>query len=817
MRKLISHPTGPKTKEKLLFDHLLNVAQMSYDKICKDELDLSLFDKKIITNLVFTIGLLHDFGKSTSFFQDYIRLPDDKKRAYPLKQYKNHSVLSAIIAFYIIKEKFDNILLAYLAFHVIYRHHGDLVDFDLSRNKKIYSNNILKKQIDNICNFTAIKSFYSQFDIPILLIKDISLSEFEKLLVDTDFFIEDNIKKKDEKIEYFLLTNYIFSLLIESDKADASRINEDYYFSGNLKEKLYDIEEYIEKCRHENPHKYDTNKDINKLRSSFLSEIAQNKDIQAENHLYTLTAPTGIGKTFACLKFAEILKDKINKENTNIIYCLPYTSIIDQNYDVFKEILMLKLKEKYSKRPQRYLLKHHYLTKKDLENRIQEDKTYSNYLDDILLIESWRPAIIVTTFVQLFHSIFSNKNRNLKKFHNIVNSIVILDEVQNIDPDYYFLIREVFEIFAERFNTYFLLMTATQPYIFREERKIELVSNKKYQTNKIFNRTNIEIDLEESDLETFKNKFLDDFKGNNALIVMNTRNAAVELFRELQNKCTDYKCYCLTNYLIPRDKEIKIKEIGKEISAGEKIIVISTQLIEAGVDLSFKNVFRDLAPLDSVIQVAGRCNRSCEYGILGGRMYLFNLDNNKIYNRVAISLVKDLLSDKRSIKNSDFSQLSSEYYQSLNVSCKSKEILKSIYNLNYDTDIQGQIPVSNFNLIDNHYQINIYIFPSKNDQKIMNTFLEVKDKLIRENYNEKKGKDSLLLQIENLKNELKQYQISLFENDLKSYKEFIQPEQEFKVNKYYPYLYISHEHLKYDPDIGFQKKTQEEQLKDRFY
>ena len=143
-------------------------------------------------------------------------------------------------------------------------------------------------------------------------------------------------------------------------------------------------------------------------------------------------------------------------------------------------------------------------------------------------------------------------------------------------------------------------------------------------------------------------------------------------------------------------------------------------------------------------------------------------------------------------------------------------ILQSIMNLNYDTAIEGQIPVSDFNLIDNNYQRNVYIFPSETDQKIMDRFLELKENLVRENYQGKKEKDTLLLQIENIKSKLNQYRLSLSENDLKTYDGQVLPEQEYRKDTFYPYLYIPFQNVRYDPEIGFQKKSEEEQIEDAF-
>jgi CRISPR-associated endonuclease/helicase Cas3 len=150
----------------------------------------------------------------------------------------------------------------------------------------------------------------------------------------------------------------------------------------------------------------------------------------------------------------------------------------------------------------------------------------------------------------------------------------------------------------------------------------------------LFNRVVLKVIKEPQYLEDFQNDFCTTFEGENCLIVLNTKKAAVSLFQYIKENTTDYEIFCLTTYLVPRDRKNKINIIKALLKDKKKIIVVATQLIEAGVDISFKNVFRDFGPLDSIIQVAGRCNRNGEYGLLGGFMTLIKLndDNYRLYH-----------------------------------------------------------------------------------------------------------------------------------------------------------------------------------------
>lgn len=804
MQKLISHPAENGVAEKLLFEHLNNVAQKSADEINKRNLKPSIISKEKLERLSFLIGIFHDFGKATTFFQKYIR--NDTKPS----NLTNHSLVSAIICFYIVKEEFVSDEWAYVAFHVIYRHHGNLTSFDLSNNSINFG--VFNDQLNNILNnhFDELSDFYNKFHININCIKEIKLDNFKNFIKESDGLVEDIAEEPEKAIERFFIINYLFSLLIDNDKQDAARLDNDY-FEANIYETVNNVFAYIDQCRKNDPEKFNPEIPINRIRNQFLEEVEGNESISEDNHFYTITAPTGIGKTFGCLAFANSLKEKLPSGSGRIIYCLPYTSIIDQNFIEFEKIIRFNKKMKYDNRPSRYLLKHHYLTPKEVKKRInEEERTYKDYLDDQLLIESWQSCMIVTTFVQLFHTLIGNRNRFLKKLHNIVNSIIILDEVQNIDPEYYNLIKSSFEILGNRFNIYFLLITATQPEILDKNHTVQLVDPSKYMKSDLFNRVHLHIDLKNNDIDVFISQFCDSFDENNCLVVMNTKKYAIKFYDKIKEHFSDYQIFCLTTNLTPYDRKNQINDIKNHLKNDDRLIVVSTQLIEAGVDVSFQNVYRDFGPLDSIIQVAGRCNRNGEYGILGGNMKLINLENYKIYKNILKQYVDETISENE-YESKDFYELSKIYFEQFNFKAKAEKLLSAIYELNYDTKVKGYIPVSDFSLIDEKPKANIFILRTENAQENMDNLLELKEELKESNLS-KKEKDDVLVQIEKLKNGLKEFQISVYNNELIPYENIIQPRGETEEHENFPYRYISYEdHLKYsyDDKIGLLKEPKE--------
>jgi len=360
-------------------------------------------------------------------------------------------------------------------------------------------------------------------------------------------------------------------------------------------------------------------------------------------------------------------------------------------------------------------------------------------------------------------------------------------------------------------------MTATQPKIFPENKISNVVNPENFMINEIFDRVKLHIDLAEKTLDDFIQYFTDTFTENNCLIVFNTKKLAVECYKIIKEKFKDYHVYCLTNYLIPKDKSKKIEEINSLLNKEEKVIVISTQLIEAGVDLDFKNVYRDIAPIDSIIQVAGRCNRNGKYGRQGGSMLVVNLNNHRIYNNKCIEIVKELLSEYKTISSKDFYFLSNQYYERLNFTRLSHQILNAIYNINYTTERKDEIPISDFDLIDEKNQTSIYIFPTENDQKIMDEFIILRNELKTNKELSPEEKDNILLRIAKTKIELKQFQLNVYQNDLKSYDGLLQPYEEIVEDSDFHYKFIHNKNLNYDKNIGFMEKSLQEEINDQFF
>ena len=772
LNELKSHP------DKLLITHLQKVGDLCQDKLSLKKLNIEEYiDFNILKDISYLIGVTHDFGKSTSYFQDYLQEEDEIKQ---IKLKNNpethHGFISALFTYYVIKEYLSgkNLLdekyyqyLPVISFLVIKKHHGNLdnaldevIDFD-QKNEEIFI-----RQINSI-NFREINFIYEKLFLKINFKYDCNL--FKRNILDSEAiyiyhkldryeknYIRDlshreknvisNLDEEDTFFYYFI-TLLLYSLLLDADKSDAANLKEVERI--NINENI--VDEYIKQKFGDIKSK--ENK-INIIRNSIYHEVIANlNDLNLDkDRLLCLNVPTGTGKTLASLSFALKLRKKIEQDKgykARIIYSLPFLSIIDQNFVVFEDVFKLSLKGRDPSSD--LLLKHHHLSelsyttindgKEEFENISQKDIS-----KDILLIEGWNSEIIVTTFIQFFYSLISNRNKAIRKFHNIVNSIVILDEVQAIPYRYWLLLNKMMHFLAEKFNIYFILLTATQPLLFNEEEKeIKSLIKDKTKYFNALNRVELTLNLESLCLDDFKKILEKDVIKNptkDFLIVLNTINSSQEIYKfvkDLKLEYTEY--YYLSTNIIPKVRLARIEDSKKETR--ERKIIISTQLIEAGVDLDVDIVYRDFAPLDSINQVAGRCNRN--YNYKKGLVKIFTLKEEEkkreyykyIYDSFIISKTKDTLDTFKKMGNNkieekDFLSLNNFYFDKV---CRgkadddSKEILEEVIKLNFEE-------LSKFELIEDHYRkVDIFVEVDKEAQRVYKKYRELG--LIKKNFERK--------------------------------------------------------------------------------
>lgn len=734
-----------------LKEHLAFVGEKGKEIISSKQ--FNNLDKDIFADTAYLIGISHDFGKFTTFFQEKLKGIRDEND--PLTY---HGLISALFAFEVVNdyinakhlcnEKPYNFL-PLIAYSVVKHHHGDLKDIEKDVSTEALFKSGFKKineQLKNIeTNDDQIKQEYSQllqsYGVSIEKIftnlkryeADIKYSkDIEPLIEDTMskslYFFE---KKDNKNIVYYLLVQLLYSVLIDSDKRHAGHVRE--IERKELPESL--VENHVNKEEFKEENKSNINSIRNEIRRSVLKNIADPENINQK--IFTITAPTGTGKTLTSLSAALMLRKMLKKNlelpyEPRIIYSLPFTSIIDQNFDVFDEVLR-QIKD-FKELESQYLLKHHYLS--EIFYKTEDIDKEKDVDESLALIESWESEIVVTTFIQLFYTLVGYKNRSLKKFHNIVNSIIILDEVQNIPIEYWSLVREILIAMSKYFNCRIILMTATKPLIFEDGEYKELVDDyETYFKKDELNRVCLNIDSREKSIKDFCGE-LSDWSKNSYLFVFNTIGSSLDFYNEVKAKIRElgltFKvCYLSTN-IVPRERRIRIEKIREAIKNNQKIIVISTQLIEAGVDIDCDCVYRDMGPLDSIIQVAGRCNRNKRSN--RADMHLVNLVNENgkeftnIYSPALLKIVRNLFKNGSQISEVDFLRLINKYFETAKQeSHKETKLIEAIYDLYYyDKTPDKRVPISDFKLIkEDYFKVDVFIELDKNAEEIWQKYNEL--------------------------------------------------------------------------------------------
>lgn len=749
-----SHPN------KHLKKHLQYVAENSKRIINQKDINLTFISKELLAEISYLVGICHDFGKYNSHFQKYIRGSED----YDFEG-KKHSLISSFFAFVIVEEyctKNDiNNIFPFISSFVIRRHHGNLNNFG-DCLKIVEENNEhlhLEKQIKDIYSEPeALKNFQTllpdYFDNEVINEKVLSLIRdgYKKKIRELSKFHLYDLKKNNTSLEIFLIIELLYSILVDCDKKDAANLLSQDNLNNEIPSNI--VEEFIKKNKKENPCKFENN-EINNLKDEFLKKCVNNEQLKPDHKIYSISAPTGIGKTYASFATALKLKNYIKKHSNNnykIEYILPFTTIIEQNYEEFRQIMSNFCKD-FEIREHNYLLKHHYLAvpEKGYLKKVDENcKKYDSksYLDDLLFIKSWDAKVVVSTYVQLLHTIIGGKNSFMNKFHNIVNSIVILDEVQSVPLKYWEIVRDLFKELSEKFNVYFIFVTATQPLIFSDNEIKELASPEKTFNHPTFNRVTIKKYIDKKQTindfyEFFKKKEINNLK-NRYLLILNTKKSSLDLysrFKKDKEKNGFYKNYLLiylSTNLTPKDREKKISKIIKNNQdSNQKYIVITTQLVEAGVDISSDVCYRDMAPLDSIIQSAGRCNRFGE--IEKGEFYLIKLykeetgnEFSHIYGKPILDRTEKTINENKFCDSTDFYSIAKKFFENCwTKDNQTKEHSEKLYNYIKELDFHSILSGDeNFKFIETYPTHSIFILDNESEQE-----LELYKNILKTTYN----------------------------------------------------------------------------------
>lgn len=633
-----SHP------EQLLVHHLQGVTEIA----------LQIFDSQLYDperrEAIQKICMAHDFGKATSFFQAYIDLIRRKKfkAAKSFGSEKDHALLSALFSYWWLPEEYK--LFGFLA---VKRHHGKINDVS-TEYVSIDSYSRLRKQVADIQKFSQPE-----------------LEQIYGVKLDTFFdFVNDNAWMEDLRsrfdktwddrytIEDAFELHQLHSYLLSSDKLQ---------LIGGIpalpeQKPAWYVDDYKAYKRAELLAKNSA------LRNSVIFNIREEiyADLQAElakvnlnsEAFFSINAPTGTGKTFLAYDAALYFSNKIGRQSS-VIYTLPYMSIIDQNYDELLKII--KHNQGGVDPKESEVLKHHSLSEVKYET---DDGEYKEF-DARFCYDNWQSRIVTTTFVQLCNTIFKiGDNSIAHRFNRFKDAVIILDEVQAIDEKFHIALCDLFEILAKKYNTKFIFVSATMPMMNKAR---ELIPDKKKYFDQLDRITIYNHTRYDTPFEDFKRIVVDDINkrsNKSFLIVMNTIAAAKAMFEYIEKNVVDRVDVYLSTEIYPkaRLKAIKCIKLSKK-----KLVLVSTQLIEAGVDIDFDVLYRDFAPLSSLNQTAGRVNRN-GVDMNKGEVHIYRLTNEKgqyfythIYPLYTIEITRELLAGREVIYENEIFALNEVY------------------------------------------------------------------------------------------------------------------------------------------------------------
>jgi CRISPR-associated endonuclease/helicase Cas3 len=496
--------------------------------------------------LAFTIGLLHDLGKYSARFQSRIRGASiSVDHATAGAQYLCSSNIS---------------ILEIIASYCILGHHAGLPDGGCEGDNPDTSTFCarLKKNIED----------YSAFS-----------GELEPRPLAPPKF---NPTPGYEGFSLAVLTRMLFSCLVDADWLDTEHFMSGGKIQrGNFKELpnlLSDLENHVGQFA-------SPTREIDEKRSELLSDCFVKA--QSNPGLFTLTAPTGSGKTISSMAFA--LTHAVRNGQQRVIYAIPYNTIIEQNAHVFEDMFGAE-----------NVVQHH----SGIEYENSED---SPEYRKLLATENWDGPIIVTSNVQFFESLLGSKTGKCRKLHNIANSVIVFDEAQMIPVSHLLPCIAIIKELVLHYHCTIVLATATQPSLnayfedLPQTKQITEIAHDPSGLYEFFRRVSFESREEPID-EAVLAAELDTH--DQVLCVVNTRKRAQSLCERLQGDV-----FHLSTTMYPKHRSRVLDEIRRRLSSGERCRVVSTSLIEAGVDVDFPALYREKSGLDSIIQAAGRCNR----------------------------------------------------------------------------------------------------------------------------------------------------------------------------------------------------------------
>lgn len=638
INEYIAHIRERDRRAQSLSQHLLDTASLSEQFASK----IGLGKQGRI------VGLLHDLGKASNEFLRYIKSAngminsdeDDYLDPTTNKGKIDHSSAGAQLIYEFFKSKSnDDLLLSQLLSLVIASHHSGLIDcLDPS------GNDIFTRRMNKLDEKTHLReckvNISGENDLEVWrILSDITVSESLNQKVNS--LRKENDSRETYLFKIGLLTRFLFSCLIDADRINTA----DFEFPeqsarrnlkgfDNWNELIEKLNSHLRSLENSSLEKTEAEKKIDVIRRE-ISDCCFRFSAKPKG-LYKLSVPTGGGKTLSSLRFA--LKHAQIHRMDRIVYVIPYTSIIDQNAG--KAIDILENKDENGVNLGNIVLEHH-------SNLTPEEETSRQKL----LAENWDAPIVFTTMVKFLDTIYGHGTRDARRMHNLANTVIIFDEVQTLPIKCVQIFNMAVQFLVDDCGSTVVLCTATQPLLDKIEPiqralKIDPEHEMIPDSEQLFSKLKRVVPFdkrknggwqEEETAALVKDEL--ELSGS-VLVVVNTKKGALELFQQLKDRINGVVYHLSTN-MCPEHRMSVLKDIKSRLENKNRVVCVSTQLIEAGIDIDFGSVIRYLAGLDSLAQAAGRCNRNGSRASLG-RFFVINPKDEYLGNLKSISIGRDI-------------------------------------------------------------------------------------------------------------------------------------------------------------------------------
>lgn len=574
------------------------------------------------------LGLLHDLGKYSESFQSYIgsatgmidQDADEYVESGTLKGKIDHSTAGAQ---YLLESSFmthpQGKISAQFLSACIVSHHSGLIDLLQTDGFDSYS-----KRMHKEINKTHLSEIKQNLDIRIKsrideLLMDKNIPDSIVALLQRIAKVNDSEKSMTAKFQFGLAIRMLFSCLIDADRLDTADFEHPVIARGRQHGKYTDWQTLINRLEsHLDQLRQEPNKNpIDNIRSA-ISDACYKRSVSGTG-IFTLTVPTGGGKTLASLRFAlhHAYKHKLDR----IVYVIPFTSIIDQNAEVARNILE---REEDSGN---VVLEHH-------SNLLPELQNWKNKI----LSENWDAPVVFTTSVQFLETMFGGGTRGARRLHQLANAVVIFDEIQALPVKTVHMFNNAINYLTDQCHTSIILCSATQPLLNKvdeQKGRIRFDDSNEImpQVSALFKELKRVDVIDHTKPAGWRIEEIANFasaqagKCNSCLVVVNTKKNASLLFKACSS-VESMPVYHLSTGMCPAHRMDKMREIRGKLGRQEPFVCISTQLIEAGVDIDFGTVIRFVAGMDSIIQAAGRCNRHGKRSM--GQVYIVNPDEENL-------------------------------------------------------------------------------------------------------------------------------------------------------------------------------------------